>query len=87
MWLNCLFVIGNATDVCMGSSHIRRMLGGDAVDGADEPAVGPAADPGAGRGPHLPRTHLLFEALRQARRALPRIRAYLPSFAHVFAYR
>lgn len=62
------------------------MLGGDALHRADEPAVSAAADPGAGHGPHLPRTHLLFEAIWKARGAVQRIRSDVPRIAAVFAY-
>lgn len=81
------YILDNAIDGSIKRIHIRWVLGGDAVHGADQPAVGAAADPGAGRGPHLPRPHLLLQALRQARRALPRIRAHLPRLAHVLTHR
>lgn len=77
---------GDAADVGLGPADLRRLLGRHAVHGPDQPAVGAPTHPGAGRGPDLPGPHLLLQALREARRALPRLRAYLSSFTYLPAY-
>lgn len=56
--------LDNATNGTMGSSHLRRVLGGDIVHGADKSAVRAAADPGAGHRLYLPWPYLLLQALR-----------------------
>lgn len=81
------FCPGNATHVSVGPVHLRRLLGGDTVHRADQSTVSAPANPGSRRGPHLPWTDLLLQALREARRALPGIRADILRVFSVLAYR
>lgn len=84
--LNVIFnivVLGDATDVGVGTPYLRRMLGGNFVHGSHEPAICTPAYPGARRGPHLPRTHFLLQTLWQARRALSWIRSHFLRVAYI----